>query len=98
MAKVKTPTLDKIQENATESQIIGNFLDWLDAKHLEIAGYQRFEGKRDSQLVPLNKSVEEILADYFEIDLKAAENERRAVIAAHKKATKQRGDIHHEGK
>lgn len=29
MAKVETPTLDKIRSNSTESQAIGEFLEWL---------------------------------------------------------------------
>lgn len=70
---VETPELDKMQAVQDESQAIGSFLDY--------GGYTLCEFDDVSErYVPVRKSIEEILAEYFEIDLKKVDDERRAIL------------------
>ncbi len=61
---MKTPECDKLYKVKDESQTIGEFLDWLQEEH-EI-------------FLPF--SITDLLAEYFEIDLKEVERERRAIL------------------
>lgn len=58
-----------------DSQKIGAFLESLSEKGISLASYDEKD-----RLWPISKSIEQILADYFEIDLAACENERRAIL------------------
>ena len=63
-----------------ESQTIGAFLDWLmGEKRCQISCYDDnfYQGEA---LRPENKSIEQWLAEYFKIDLKKVEEERRQMI------------------
>lgn len=62
-----------------ESQIIGAFLDWLFyEKHRTIAHIP--EGMEEWH--PMGGSIENILAEYYNIDLRKVENERRSILEA----------------
>lgn len=71
---------DKLGAVMDRSQAIGEFL--------ETSGYilcknQRmgsFNGVDEYALVPVSKSINEVLADYFDIDLKKIEAEKRQMI------------------
>lgn len=78
MSKVITPTLDKVVANKAESQAIGNFLEWLSEHGKFIAYYPR----RSECAAPVTANTEELLAEYFEIDLAEAERERVKILAA----------------
>lgn len=39
------------------------------------------------EYLPVHKSIEQLLADYFEIDLKVVENERRAILESLRQTT-----------
>lgn len=82
MAELKTPELDKMRVSQPLSQGIGEFIEWLDSQGMEIAQWMLPEGCRDKRLLPCGKSIKNLLAQYFEIDLTAIENERRAIIRA----------------
>lgn len=61
-----------------ESQSIGNFLMWLREHHYTIC---QFNGARcGSEYMPARKTIEELLADYFDIDLRRVEKEKQAMI------------------
>lgn len=73
-----TPELDKMIAVKPKSQAIGEFLEWMQydrhytiCKHSENAalGYE-----------PIRTSVEHLLAEFFEIDLKKAEHEKREIL------------------
>ncbi len=71
-----TPELDKMLAVKDKSQAIGEFLDWLQHdKNYVLAEY----GEKD-RLYPLYSSIETLLAEYFGIDLKKIEQERRAIL------------------
>lgn len=65
------PELDKLLAVTEESQTIGEFI--------ETAGYTlgHWDGEK---FVPTNKTINQILADYFEIDLMKVEMERRVIL------------------
>ena len=69
-----TPTLDKMQAVHARSQAIGEFLEWLGQQGYVICCSGRYPP------APAGKSTEQLLAEYFGIDLEAAERERRAVL------------------
>ncbi|MDA4133857.1 MAG: hypothetical protein OK454_12150 [Thaumarchaeota archaeon] len=67
----KYPEHEKLKGVQEESQAIGEFLDlgpYTLCEHYTI------------HWIPVRKSIPEILADYFEIDLKKIEAEKRAML------------------
>jgi hypothetical protein len=85
------PEHDKLAAVQDESQVIGEFI--------EMAGYTLCEmrtftdvdsrGRRyetQPRLAPVAKSIQQLLADYFEIDLNKIEAEKRAMLNSLRKA------------
>lgn len=73
---MSTPELDKLAAVANDSQVIGDFLEWLDT-------HGRFVGQwYDERAAPAAIGTEALLAEYFGIDLKRVERERRAILEA----------------
>lgn len=70
-----TPELDKMKSVQAESQAIGKFLEWLEEKGMFIGRYEN-----DNYINAISESNEQLLADYFEIDLKLVEKERVALL------------------
>lgn len=80
---MSSPMLEKMRSVNTESNAIGEFLDWLTSeKKVELCQYSKRE-----QLVPFHYTIEQLLADYFEIDLQQAEAERKSILAKLKQGT-----------
>lgn len=77
-----TPECDKMLAVAEESHKLGEFLDWLNEQGIHLARHQDVEGYRDPMLLMHGERYEQILARYFDIDLTAAEAERRALLKA----------------
>lgn len=71
------PEHAKQEKIVDESQAIGEFLD---TSGCILAEYRTVDGFLEPQLVPVNKSIEQVLADYFEIDLRKIEAEKRAML------------------
>jgi len=67
------PEHEKMRQIADESQLIGWFLECSDYTLCE------FHQGEDEYLPP-HKSIEEILAEYFEIDLNKIEQEKRQML------------------
>ena len=61
---MKTPELNKMKKVQKDSQLIGEFLEWLQNEHH----------------VLLPKNEEDLLAQFFEIDLKKVEKEKREIL------------------
>ena len=88
--QIETPELDKMSAAQSKSQAIGGFLEWLGEKGMLICRSATKADERDDEgehtdvkggdLLPVYKSIEDMLAEYFEIDLKKAEAERRAIL------------------
>ncbi len=72
-----TPELDKMLAVKDKSQVIGEFLDWL--QHDKKIALAHCEDGED-ELYMVYDSIETLLAEYFGIDLKKIEEERRAIL------------------
>lgn len=73
--------LDKMSAARVDAAIISEFIDFLEEN-----GYAICEVELHDQWWPVRKSYEQLLADYFEIDLKKVEEERRALLEELRKA------------
>ena len=75
MEKEKYPECEKLKEVSDKSQVVGEFLDWLSCnKEVCLA---KWEGERLSEFY---YSPENLLAEFFEIDLNKVEEERREIL------------------
>lgn len=75
-----TPTLDKMIEIQEQSQLCGEFLEWLQSRYAMFDKKQ----KRDSGVFIGNGDyiyTEKVLADFFEIDLEEAEREKEIILS-----------------
>ncbi len=70
-----TPELDKMKEVKSKSQIIGEFLEWLQEDYT-IGRYDLCS----AELFEVSKPIEEWLAKYFQIDLQKVEEERSNIL------------------
>lgn len=81
------PECSKAVAVQDQSQAIGAFLEWLFDKGLQLARVEDAYGPDHGELVPVYKTITEVLAEYFEIDLKKMETEKRAMLAELRKDT-----------
>lgn len=75
--------LKKISAVKEKSQAIGEFLEWARSEGFFLASWQHFgnpEPEGYDRLVASNKTTNQWLAEFFEIDLKKAEEERQALL------------------
>ena len=75
--------LEKISAVKEKSQAIGEFLEWARSEGFFLASWQHFgnpEPEGYDRLVASNKTTNQWLAEYFEIDLNKAEEERQALL------------------
>lgn len=72
------PEHDKLEAVMEQSQAIGEFIDgngkYVLAEWMEIEGFSR------PQLIPVVRSISDILAEYFGIDMRTLESEKRAML------------------
>lgn len=86
MSKPNYPECEKLAKVRDKSQAIGGFLSWLrEEKEYSICF---FKNKKDGweEYLPVRHSIEQLLAEYFEIDLGKAEKERQQMIEDLRKA------------
>ena len=80
MENIKTPMLEKIKEIQDESELCSKFLDWL------LQRYTVFDRKqvRESPFADVGAgdyiNKEQLLAEFFDIDLDAANKERELLL------------------
>jgi hypothetical protein len=79
---MELPECDKLLKAAPESQKLGEFIDWLTDNGYHLCTQQKTEGEPSEQYLPCHENIEEILALYFDIDLKKVEQEKRALLDA----------------
>ena len=72
---METPECDKLLEVHEESRVIGEFLDWANSRGIYLANFYEERG-----LVVDRRSHDQILADYYNIDLDKIEEERRYLL------------------
>ena len=92
--KSQYPECEKMKSVRDESQTIGEFLEWLfDEKGYRLGFYHTHDGETcnkhsdcgmvENYMNPVvGFSIEYILAEYFKIDLKKVEEEKRAMLDA----------------
>ena len=71
---METPELDKMSAVQDKAFVLSEFLDYLTERRIHLAEYER------DRLFTIDVSNEQLLADFFEIDLKKVEKERRMLI------------------
>ena len=87
---ISTPECDRMLAVKDKSQVIGNFLEWLDSVGLVIDRIATKKDERDDdgedngieegQRLPYYESIEKLLARYFKIDLNKVDAEQRAIL------------------
>ena len=77
--ELETPMLERMREVQEESQICGEFLEWLQGK---FAMFEKRTSKEDAYYVGSGEyiNIEKILAEFFDIDLAQAEREKRLLL------------------
>jgi hypothetical protein len=86
---VETPELDKLKaiNDAGLNATVQEFLEWLQSKGYLVARYLKPEEKDDygywgGMPVPVAETHEQLMADFFEIDMRKVSEERDAVYRA----------------
>jgi hypothetical protein len=75
---IDTPECDKMAAVKDESQAIGEFISWLHGQGHIIA--EKLTGGGGYELFQDRRTIEQMLADYYEIDLNKVEEEKRALL------------------
>lgn len=76
------PEHDKLAKISDKSQVIGEFLDWLRTeREIVLAKHGDGDETFENRLYPTWDRPADLLADFFEIDLKVIETEKRAMLA-----------------
>jgi hypothetical protein len=76
---MQTPMLDKMESIKKDSQICGEFLEWLMSKfHM----MNKHEPRENLYVEPYTShfSIEGLLAEYFDIDLVKVEKEKQQIL------------------
>jgi hypothetical protein len=81
------PEHDKLSKIRDESQVIGEFLEWLYDEKEVILCKVRGDEYADTYGLhsPVNLNTQDLLADFFEIDLTKLEQEKQQMLDALRK-------------
>jgi hypothetical protein len=74
--------LDRMRAVKPCAEILGPFLEWLQEQGYVICEWSESGGYGVPAWAPIRQNIEQLLADYFGIDLEQVEAEKRAVLAA----------------
>lgn len=85
---IDTPELDKLAAISERSQAIGEFLDTSPYILCETVSCEKYHPRlawtaycsQGPHTVPTSKTIQQILAEYFGIDLQEVERERREIL------------------
>lgn len=75
----KYPEHDKLQNISEQSQFIGEFLDWLRSTNRCI-GVMAFDSFGDPVIRDDTTSVQNLLAEFYQIDLRKIEAEKQQML------------------
>lgn len=75
----KYPQLALMAAVQSQSQSIGEFIEWLGENGMVIC--KPDNGLRGTRFFPILESTEQLLARHFEVDLNAVERERRQALS-----------------
>jgi hypothetical protein len=93
----KYPEHDKLKKISDKSQTIGEFIEWLIyEKNVQLCRFESCEGDaehaRYAEYFPLNVPITKLLAEYFGIDEKKIEEEKRASLEELRKLNTMKGE------
>lgn len=77
---IETSECDKLLKVAPDSQKIGAFLEWLQEERQTVLAVYGDERNTRSTLFPDHTSIQNLLAEYFQIDMAQVERERAAIL------------------
>ena len=81
---------DKLDKVKKESQSCGEFLEWLqNEKELVLSQYSQYSDT-DETLYPIHVNIQDLLAEFFGIDLNKLEEEKRHMLETLRKANEKR--------
>lgn len=83
------PEHEKMKAVEGKSQSIGYFIDTLQEKGMFICKFLSDEGPHGGLYIPQTQSIEQLLAEHFEIDLKVIEQEKQAMLEEFREQTKE---------
>jgi len=72
------PEHEKLRKVSGNSQAIGEFYDWLEGHGVHLATYSTLSG--DDRLVMARTNIQDLLAEFYDIDRVALEEEKRAML------------------
>ena len=78
--KHKYPECEKLASAHEESQVLGEFLEWLKRKYYICNFVEESDEVEEACFYPTHHSIEKLLAEYFNIDLDKVEEERRQIL------------------
>lgn len=82
MTVVPSPECERMVQVAPFSNMIGDFLDWLNEQGIRLCEVDPIASTSDGRhWWPRNERYESLLARYFMIDLDKVEQERRNILA-----------------
>jgi hypothetical protein len=70
------PEHEKLHKVAEQSQVIGEFLEWLSDQKYTLAKWS----KDGYELMPTHPDIQKLLAKYFKIDLNKIEEEKQTML------------------
>lgn len=76
------PEHEKLEKISDKSQACGEFLDWLSSEGISLCSWH----ERDEQYYQDPRTITDLLADYFDIDLDKIENEKRDMLGRLRKS------------
>ena len=81
------PEHDKLTKVRDSSQLIGEFLDWAGQQGMSLCTCEESEYRRERDAyIPVRKRIEDLLAEFYEINLTKLEHEKQAMLDALRKA------------
>lgn len=73
---MKYPEHEKLNGIKDQSQLLGEFLEWAQSKHMIFC----VVSDRDGQLYPVIKSINTLLGEFYNIDLNKLAEEKDAML------------------
>ena len=82
---MKYPEHDKLSKVKDQCQWLGEFIEWLEEREMQIVEWVEVPRFDSRQMVPVHKPINQWLAEYFDIDLMKLEDEKLEMLKAYKK-------------
>lgn len=75
------PEHEKLRAISDQSQTVGEFVEWMGQQGIHLGEYLHGEWSQ-ARLVPTHRNTVDLLAEFFGIDQKRLEGEKRAMLAS----------------